>query len=290
MMHLFLIWYASGMKRYVLIVGGVVLMVVATLWVIGMRTAQAPGDGVMCTQEVKECADGSYVGRTGPKCEFAECPVAGSPGPTSITARIGQEVHILDVRITPLKVLEDSRCPIDVQCIQAGTVRLQAKLVSGLGTAQQEFKLGQVVTTEAEEVMLTDVQPAPKAGVKIADADYVFTFTVAKRTNTIAPLKSGVRGSVTLSPTCPVERMPPDPACAPKPYATAIVVYRAGSKTPYMLGNSNDKGAFEFSLAPGAYTLAAKGGQVLPRCSEVSVMVSPNTYTSTDISCDTGIR
>lgn len=30
--------------------------------------------GVMCTQEVKMCSDGSYVGRTGANCAFAPCP------------------------------------------------------------------------------------------------------------------------------------------------------------------------------------------------------------------------
>lgn len=29
---------------------------------------------VFCTQEAKLCPDGSYVGRIGPKCEFAQCP------------------------------------------------------------------------------------------------------------------------------------------------------------------------------------------------------------------------
>jgi len=29
---------------------------------------------ISCTQEAKLCPDGSYVGRTGPNCEFAECP------------------------------------------------------------------------------------------------------------------------------------------------------------------------------------------------------------------------
>jgi hypothetical protein len=29
---------------------------------------------VACTQEAMLCPDGSYVGRTGPNCEFAECP------------------------------------------------------------------------------------------------------------------------------------------------------------------------------------------------------------------------
>ena len=29
---------------------------------------------VACTQEAKVCPDGSAVGRTGPNCEFAQCP------------------------------------------------------------------------------------------------------------------------------------------------------------------------------------------------------------------------
>lgn len=34
---------------------------------------------VFCTQDALECPDGSYVGRVGPKCEFAPCP-----GPTVV--------------------------------------------------------------------------------------------------------------------------------------------------------------------------------------------------------------
>jgi hypothetical protein len=34
--------------------------------------------GVMCTQDAKLCDDGSYVSRTGPKCEFSACPVSGA--------------------------------------------------------------------------------------------------------------------------------------------------------------------------------------------------------------------
>ena len=29
---------------------------------------------VLCTQEVMLCPDGTYVGRTGPNCEFTPCP------------------------------------------------------------------------------------------------------------------------------------------------------------------------------------------------------------------------
>jgi len=35
---------------------------------------------IACTQEAKLCPDGSAVGRTGPHCEFAECPASTSTG------------------------------------------------------------------------------------------------------------------------------------------------------------------------------------------------------------------
>lgn len=30
---------------------------------------------MMCTDEVKVCPDGSFVGKTGPQCQFAPCPL-----------------------------------------------------------------------------------------------------------------------------------------------------------------------------------------------------------------------
>ncbi len=35
-------------------------------------------NGVACTQEAKLCPGGSYVGRTGPNCEFSACPSEAS--------------------------------------------------------------------------------------------------------------------------------------------------------------------------------------------------------------------
>ncbi len=40
----------------------------------GCRPRFSP-EPVACTMEAKLCPDGSYVGRQGPKCEFAPCPV-----------------------------------------------------------------------------------------------------------------------------------------------------------------------------------------------------------------------
>src|SRR3989344_9303938 len=52
--------------------------------------AEGPGEAevIFCTQEAKQCPDGSYVGRTGPKCEFAACPTSAAPAPV-----IGTPLH-----------------------------------------------------------------------------------------------------------------------------------------------------------------------------------------------------
>lgn len=34
-----------------------------------------PKEETVCTQEAKQCPDGSFVGRTGPNCEFEECSI-----------------------------------------------------------------------------------------------------------------------------------------------------------------------------------------------------------------------
>ncbi len=106
----------------------------------------------------------------------------------------------------------------------------------------------------------------------------------------VAPSNSGVRGTVSLSPTCPVERVPPDPACAPKPYEAPIAILRKGEQKPFVVGTSNAEGVFQFSLAPGSYTLLTGELKKIPHCASVEVLVKANEYASTTISCDSGIR
>ena len=46
------------------------------------RACSAPPGGKACTDEAKQCPDGkTYVGRTGPNCEFAACPGEGEACP-----------------------------------------------------------------------------------------------------------------------------------------------------------------------------------------------------------------
>jgi len=99
-----------------------------------------------------------------------------------VSGHRGEKISALDVSVTVNKILEDSRCPEDVVCIQAGTVRVVATLQSGLGTAaNQEFRLNEPITTEAEEITLTQVAPVPNSKRTIQDTDYLFYFEIKKR-------------------------------------------------------------------------------------------------------------
>lgn len=58
------------MKLYKKITLGIILVVALGG---GFYFFTTKNKSVSCTQEAKLCPDGSYVGRTGPNCEFAKC-------------------------------------------------------------------------------------------------------------------------------------------------------------------------------------------------------------------------
>lgn len=107
----------------------------------------------------------------------------------TIYARIDQGASALGVKVIPLKVLEDSRCPVDAVCAQAGTVRLTARIESpsttggAASSSDVTIELGKTATTETERITLTAVEPTAMTGKKIKSAEYRFTFRIEKLDN-----------------------------------------------------------------------------------------------------------
>ena len=99
-----------------------------------------------------------------------------------------------------------------------------------------------------------------------------------------------VHGQVLLGPTCPVERIPPDPACAPRPYKTTINIFRSLVGTVYKKVATDAAGHFTVVLAPGIYILRARRGSVYPRCGDRRIQVLAKKSQNIKINCDTGIR
>lgn len=81
------------MNTRTLIIILIILVLVAIGFAVFGSHTSVPAEnnddvGVVCTMEAKLCPDGSYVGRTGPHCEFAACPGATSTPSTTINATV----------------------------------------------------------------------------------------------------------------------------------------------------------------------------------------------------------
>lgn len=79
------------MKNIVIIL--VILLVIAGI-VYAFTESNDPmsdGDQIACTMDARACPDGSYVGRTGPNCEFAPCPTTGT---STINGTTSLEVNL----------------------------------------------------------------------------------------------------------------------------------------------------------------------------------------------------
>ena len=106
-----------------------------------------------------------------------------------------------------------------------------------------------------------------------------------------AHVDSGVRGDVKTSPTCPVERVPPEPGCAPRGYATTILIRRAATGKLVKKAHSSGDGRFKVRLRPGRYVVEPQSGSGgLPRCASQHVKVKAHRFAKLHLECDSGIR
>lgn len=105
------------------------------------------------------------------------------------------------------------------------------------------------------------------------------------------PDATGVRGTVTAGPTCPVERDPPDPACADRPVEGAVLVFSDQAGSEVVRVTSAEDGTFAVELAPGAYRVTAlpvTGLMGTPGPMDVQVVAGEAA--DLPVSYDTGIR
>lgn len=102
---------------------------------------------------------------------------------------------------------------------------------------------------------------------------------------------ANVRLTVVAGPVCPVETMPPDPACAPRPLPGAELVVTAADGATRTLVAGGD-GVAAGVLEPGRYTVtpgAVAGvlGTAAPFELEIA---DPAALVEQDVIYDTGIR
>ena len=104
---------------------------------------------------------------------------------------------------------------------------------------------------------------------------------------------SGLRIRVVSSPTCPVERVPPDPMCAPRPFAASVRVHRASDNRTVARLHTGADGRSSVNLRAGRYSLVVRpeSGSRLPHCPRtVRATVRSGRFAHVTVDCDSGIR
>ena len=121
------------------------LIFVVLLTFTGCRPSSVslpPQEQVVCTQEARECPDGSFVGRSGPNCEFAACPesatarlACGFLDGKQVDCPAGQMCATFDqisseptIRCLPNNFC-DTACATDEECVVAESWPLQIHCV-----------------------------------------------------------------------------------------------------------------------------------------------------------------
>ena len=102
---------------------------------------------------------------------------------------------------------------------------------------------------------------------------------------------TGLEIAAVAGPTCPVETIPPDPACAPRPVAGASIVILDAQGRTVATALLDAKGAAVVALPAGRYVLraeAAEGLMGMPPPTDVTVV--DGALTPVVLSYDTGIR
>ncbi|MDQ4120432.1 MAG: hypothetical protein M3209_03190 [Acidobacteriota bacterium] len=86
-----------------------------------------------------------------------------------------------------VSVMEDSRCPVGVNCIHAGNAKIQIKITKR-GSAAKTFELNtnsepNRVSFEGYEIKLANLDPVPKESARINRNGYTATLVIGKPQN-----------------------------------------------------------------------------------------------------------
>jgi hypothetical protein len=104
--------------------------------------------------------------------------------PAPFTLALGQTYDAGGIAVTPAAILEESRCPADAMCIQAGTIRLSVQVRRGSGSKIYDVEPPRPADIGGIWLNLVSACPYPLASRPAAPSAYRFTFLLGDRVDT----------------------------------------------------------------------------------------------------------
>lgn len=101
--------------------------------------------------------------------------ITSEMAPREATVRYDETAHLGRLQVTPLDMVEDSRCPQGVACIWAGRVQLKVALVEGGRRSEAVLTMNEPLTTSGGALTLIATHPYPSITAKYGKSAYRFT-------------------------------------------------------------------------------------------------------------------
>ncbi len=144
-------------------------------------------------------------------------------------------------------------------------------------------------TTESRIPAPHTPSPAPPTRTPTPNAATVAPPASTAAATAIPSGASGIEGTVTIGPTCPVQRI--DSPCPDRPYDATVSVLDATGVGVLASVRSGSDGRFRVLLPAGRYLVRSESETALsPRAFEEMVDVEPGHLTPVQIVFDSGIR
>ncbi|WP_407138061.1 hypothetical protein [Aquimarina sp. 2-A2] len=96
--------------------------------------------------------------------------------------KTGESVKLNDITVTFIKVTEDSRCPIGVQCITSGKATALIQIETPKGSQEEKLYFGvdhitpqttkQIITSQDRHIIAYDLEPYPVADSSLTAVKY----------------------------------------------------------------------------------------------------------------------
>ena len=109
-------------------------------------------------------------------CAVVPAPDSTPPAPQGSVVRLGERVQVGELAVTPVAVVEDSRCPTNVHCVWAGRLVVRTQIDGAGWRDSADMRLGETYGTHGKVIALVSGEPGKTADRETPPEEYRFTY------------------------------------------------------------------------------------------------------------------
>lgn len=114
-------------------------------------------------------------------CAVLPPPDTTPPAPAGAAVALGQKVRVGDTTVTPVAVVEDSRCPMNARCVWAGRLVVRTRIDGQTPAGEPwrdtaDVRLGETFGTHGRVIALVSGEPGKTTDRETPPEAYRFVY------------------------------------------------------------------------------------------------------------------